>query len=342
MIVRCRAPLRLGLGGGGTDVSPFSELYGGAVLNATVDLYAYSIIEACAPGRVRFSTADQDEFFEGDAAHPLALDGKLDLHKGVYNRIIRDFNGGQPLAISLQTYADVPAGSGLGSSSALVVSMVRCFAEFLGLPLGDYEIAHLAYEIERIDLGLHGGKQDQYAATFGGFNFIEFSASDRVLVNPLRIKNWIVSEFESSLVLFYTGASRSSAAIIERQIENVEQRDARSIEAMEQLKSEAVRMKECLLLGDLGRFADLMGDSWRAKKATASGITTDSIDEVLEIALQAGARAGKVSGAGGGGFMMFMVDPARRIAVARALSRLEGRVIPCHFTKHGTQAWKIL
>jgi D-glycero-alpha-D-manno-heptose-7-phosphate kinase len=342
MIVRCRAPLRLGLAGGGTDVSPFSDLYGGAVLNATVDLYAYSIIEPCAPGRVRFSTADQDEFFEGEAAPELSLDGKLDLHKGVYNRIVRDFNRGEPLSLSLQTYADVPAGSGLGSSSALVVSMVRCFAEHLGLPLGDYEIAHLAYEIERVDLGLHGGKQDQYAATFGGFNFIEFSASDRVLVNPLRIKNWIVSEFESSLILFYTGASRSSAAIIERQIENVEQGDQGSIDAMKRLKAEAVQMKECLLLGELERFADLMGRSWSAKKATASGITNDAIETVLDVALHAGARAGKVSGAGGGGFMMFMADPARRIGVARALSRLEGRVIPCHFTKYGTQAWKIL
>jgi D-glycero-alpha-D-manno-heptose-7-phosphate kinase len=342
MIVRCRAPLRLGLAGGGTDVSPYSELYGGAVLNATVDLYAYTIIEPCRPGRVRFATADRDEFHEGEAGHPLELDGKLDLHKGVYNRIVRDFNRGEPLSISVQTYADVPAGSGLGSSSALVVSMVRCYAELLGLPLGDYEIAHLAYEIERVDLGLHGGKQDQYAATFGGFNFIEFNASDRVIVNPLRIKNWIVSEFEASLVLFYTGASRSSAAIIERQIENVEQRDRRSIAAMERLKAEAIQMKEALLLGDLERFAGLMGDSWRAKKATASGITNDEIESVLDVALQAGARAGKVSGAGGGGFMMFLADPSRRIAVARALSHLDGHVIPCHFTKLGTQAWKIL
>jgi len=341
MIVRCRAPLRLGLAGGGTDVSPFSDLYGGAVLNATVDLYAYSILEPCQPGRVRFVTSDRDEFHEGEASYPLAIDGKLDLHKGVYNRIVRDWNGGRPLAVSLQTYADVPAGSGLGSSSALVVSMVRCFAEYLGLPLGDYEIAHLAYEIERIDLGLHGGKQDQYAATFGGFNFIEFSAPDRVLVNPLRVKNWIVSEFESSLVLFYTGASRSSAEIIERQIESVERRDARSIEAMQQLKAEAVQMKECLLLGDLERFAHLMGNSWRAKKATAPGITNDEIESVMEVALRAGARAGKVSGAGGGGFMMFLADPARRVSVTRALSQLEGHVVPCHFTKYGTQAWRI-
>lgn len=342
MIVRCRAPLRLGLAGGGTDVSPFSDLYGGAVLNATVDLYAYTIIEPCEPGRVRLSTADRDEFFEGEAVPVLELDGKLDLHKGVYNRIVRDWNGGEPIPVSVQTFADVPAGSGLGSSSALVVSMVRCFAEFLGLPLGDYDIAHLAYEIERVDLGLHGGKQDQYAATFGGFNFIEFSGEDRVLVNPLRVKNWIVSEFESWLVLFYTGASRSSAAIIERQIANVERKDPDAIDGMHRLKSEAVQMKECLLLGRLERFADLMGRSWGAKKATASGITNDEIDSVLEVALQAGARAGKVSGAGGGGFMMFMVDPARRVAVTRALSALDGRVVPCHFTKLGTQAWKIL
>ncbi len=342
MIVRCRAPLRLGLAGGGTDVSPFSDLYGGAVLNATIDLYAYTIIEPTVPGRVRFATTDRDEFYEGAAEPQIVIDGKLDLHKGVYNRIVREFNEGHPLSLSVQTFADVPAGSGLGSSSALVVSMVRCYAEHLGLPLGDYEIAHLAYEIERVDLGLHGGKQDQYAATFGGFNFIEFSGDDRVLVNPLRVKNWIVSELESSLVLFYTGASRSSAAIIEQQIDNVERRDHASIEAMETLKAEAFEMKECLLLGQLERFGDLMGESWRAKKATAAGISNEQIEVVLDAALRAGARSGKVSGAGGGGFMMFMVDPARRVPVIRALSQLEGGVIPCHFTKHGTQAWKIV
>ncbi len=341
VIIRSRAPLRLGLAGGGTDVSPFSELYGGIVLNATVDLYAYAIIEPAEPGTVRFEALDRGEHYEGTAESSLELDGKLDLHKGVYNRIVRDCNDGAPLSISLRTYADVPAGSGLGSSSAMVVAMVHCLAEYLNLPLGDYDLAHLAFEIERLDLGLNGGKQDQYAATFGGFNFIEFHDADRVIVNPLRVKDWIVSELETSLVLFYSGASRESAAIIDEQTANVREGDERSITAMQQLKQEAVSMKESLLTGDLRAFARLMEESWDAKKATASRVTNEDLDRLHDLAQRAGAQAGKVSGAGGGGFMMFLIDPVRRMNLIHALDGLAGHVIPCHFTVHGSQAWKI-
>jgi len=341
VIVRARAPLRLGLGGGGTDVSPFSDRFGGMVLNATVDLYAYSILEPIEPGRVRFRATDLGENLETEAIHPLSLDGKLDLHKGVYNRIVRDFLGGQAPSISLTTYADVPPGSGLGSSSAMVVSMVRAFTEYLGLPLGDYDLAHLAFEIERRDLGLNGGKQDQYAATFGGFNFIEFGADDRVIVNPLRVKNWIVSELESSLVLFQTATSRESATIIEEQTQNVYGGIAPSIEAMHRLKREAVRMKECLLTGELGHMAEIVEQAWEAKKQTARGVTNAHLDGLYDLARSSGALAGKVSGAGGGGFMVFFVDPPERMSVLHALRDQEGNVVPCHFTKHGTQAWKI-
>lgn len=342
MIVRARAPLRLGLGGGGTDVSPFSDRFGGVVLNATVDLYAYSILEPLEPGSVRFRAADLGETLETRAHHPISLDGKLDLHKGVYNRIVRDYLDGKAPSLSLTTYADVPPGSGLGSSSAMVVSMVRAFAEYLGLPLGDYDLAHLAFEIERRDLGLNGGKQDQYAATFGGFNFIEFRDQDRVIVNPLRVKNWIVSELESSLVLFQTSTSRESAAIINEQTQSVLDEVSRSIEAMHRLKEEAVRMKECLLTGELGRIAALMEQSWEAKKQTAGAVSNERLDRLHDLACSSGALAGKVSGAGGGGFMIFLVDPADRMSLLHTLGEQEGTVVPCHFTKYGTQAWKIL
>jgi len=342
MIIRARAPLRLGLAGGGTDVSPYCDRYGGLVLNATIDKYAYTVLQ---PGSesdsVRFVATDKQEEWVGEAAPELPLDGRLDLHKGVYNRIVREFNNGQPMPLTLTTYTDAPPGSGLGSSSTLVVSMIKAFVEWLNLPLGEYDIARLAYEIERKDVGLSGGRQDQYAATFGGFNFMEFHPNERVVVNPLRIKNWIISELEASLLLYFGGVSRDSAQIIDEQTRNVEQDDNTAIEAMHALKQESIAMKENLLKGDFDGLVQSMEAGWVAKKRMAKSISNPRIEESYELARQAGMRAGKISGAGGGGFMMMLVDPVRRMDVVRALSTTEGQIYNCHFTEIGTQGWKI-
>jgi D-glycero-alpha-D-manno-heptose-7-phosphate kinase len=342
MIVRARAPLRLGLGGGGTDVSPYCDMFGGFTLNATIDKYAYTVIEPWPePDRVRFVASDTQDAWEGEASPQLALDGGLKLHKGVYNRIVRDFNGGRPLSFAMTTHTDAPPGSGLGSSSTLVVSMIKAFVEWLNLPLGEYEIAHLAYEIERIDVGLSGGRQDQYAATFGGFNFMEFHPGERVVVNPLRIKNWIISELEASLLLYFGGVSRDSAKIIDEQSANVKHNEATAIEAMHDLKSEAIAMKESLLRGDFERFAQSLDAGWQAKKKMAKSVSNPQIEETYALAKAAGMRAGKISGAGGGGFMMLLVDPVRRMEVIRALESTRGQTSNCHFTKYGTQGWRI-
>jgi D-glycero-alpha-D-manno-heptose-7-phosphate kinase len=342
MIIRARAPLRLGLAGGGTDVSPYCDLYGGLVLNATIDKYAYTVIEPQPGGtHVRFVAADRQESWEGAADSELPFDGRLDLHKGVYNRIVREFNAGRPLALTMTTHIDAPPGSGLGSSSTLVVSMVKAFVEWLNLPLGEYDIAKLAYEIERLEVGLAGGRQDQYAATFGGFNFMEFHPGERVVVNPLRIKNWIMSELEASLILYFCGVSRESAKIIDEQAANVKRQDAAVVEATHALKAEAIAMKENLLKGDFEGLVQSIRTGWEAKKKMAKSISNPQIEQTYELAMQAGMRAGKISGAGGGGFMMLLVDPVRRMDVIRALHQAPGRIYTCHFTKHGTEGWKI-
>lgn len=343
MIIRARAPLRLGLGGGGTDVSPYCDLYGGLVLNATIDKYAYTVIEPLELRQgLQFAAADKQESCSIESTPEIPLDGRLDLHKGVYNRIVREFNGGRPLPLRMTTHTDAPPGSGLGSSSTLVVSMIKAFVEWLNLPLGEYDIARMAFEIERQDVGLSGGRQDQYAATFGGFNFMEFHPQERVVVNPLRIKNWIVSELEASLVLYFGGVSRDSARIIDEQTSNVTANDKSAIEAMHALKQEAVAMKECLLKGDFDRLVDSMEAGWQAKKRMARSISNPQIEASYDLAKQAGMRAGKISGAGGGGFMMLLVDPVRRMDVIRALSTTSGQIYSCHFTEIGTQGWKIL
>ena len=268
-------------------------------------------------------------------------DDPLILHRAVYRRIVAQFNSGRPLPCRITTFCDAPPGSGLGTSSTIVVSLVKAFVEWLNLPLGEYEVAHLAFEIERIDAGLGGGRQDQYAATFGGVNFMEFHPRDRVIVNPLRVKNWIISELETSLVLFNSGVSRSSASIIKEQTDNLTRQSDTTLEALHALKDDAFQMKECLLKGDFDNMAECMRKTWDSKKRLADNVSNSHIDEVVQSALDAGARAGKISGAGGGGFVTFLVRPERRMDVIRALSGWEGRVMACHFTRHGTEGWKI-
>lgn len=340
MKFRSKAPLRLGLGGGGTDVSPYFNQHGGIVLNGSLDLYAHCTIKVTKNNEIVFHSLDQHESFTADSTLFLELDGNMNLYKAIYNRLVAQFGNNKPLSFELTTYSDVPSGSGLGGSSTMVVAIITAFCEWLNIPLGEYEIAHLAYEIERIDVGIIGGKQDQYAATFGGFNFMEFYDDDRVIVNPLRVKNWIINEFESSIVLYFTGIQRS-ASIIEEEKQNAIMKVSKTLEAMHEAKQDAIAMKECLLKGDIKAFASILGKSWESKKNMASSVSNDKIDHVLDTAIKHGAYSGKVSGAGGGGFMFFIVEPIKKYHLVQELSKLGGQVMNFHFTKEGATAWRI-
>jgi D-glycero-alpha-D-manno-heptose-7-phosphate kinase len=341
MLIRSKAPLRLGLAGGGTDIVTYYNRYGGYVLNATIDLYAYCIIEPDDSGRVSFNAADIEVSREFAAEPRLEDSAALPLHTGVYNRIVSDYCGGKALSFKMTTFSDAPAGSGLGSSSTMVVAMIKAFVEWLNLPLGEYDIADLAYRIERIDAGLTGGKQDQYAATFGGFNFMEFFENEKVIVNPLRLKRWIRNELEASLVLYYTGVSRESAKIIDEQIEHTKRGDNKNIESMHEMKHQAVLMKEALLKGDFKSFSQCLLNGWAAKKNVAASITNSFLEDLYNYAMDNGAESAKISGAGGGGFMMIYCDPCNRIRLIKALPDKNGMVLTPSFTEIGTQAWTI-
>lgn len=331
----------MGLAGGGSDVSPYSDIYGGLILNATINMYAYCTIEETTNSQIEIVATDLDQNVTYAASKELPINGMLDLHKGVYNRILKDFEIPKPLSFRITTYSDAPAGSGLGSSSTMVVCILKAFVEWLNLPMGDYEIAHLAYEIERIDLGLSGGKQDQYAAAFGGFNFMEFLKDNHVIVNPLRIKRWIIDELESSMVLYYTGASRSSAQIIDEQKKNTTNNNELAIQAMHKIKQSAIDTKTALLKGDINAFASILGEAWENKKKMAKCISNDMIQEAFDVAMASGAIAGKVSGAGGGGFIMFVVEPTKKRMVENALRKLGRNVMGFQFSEGGTHGWKI-
>lgn len=342
MIIRATAPLRLGLAGGGTDVSPFCDLYGGSVLNVTINMFAYCTIEPLNNGKIIFDVKDREEYQEVDMAKSIDYSDNIALlHKGVYNRIVKDYNDNEPLSFKMTTYSDAPVGSGLGSSSTMVVCIIKAFVEWLNLPLGEYDIAKLAYSVEREDLQLAGGKQDQYAAAFGGFNFMEFEKNNNVIVNSLKIKNWIKNEIENELVLYYTGTSRESAKIIKEQIINTKNNKQVSIDNMLKLKQSALDMKNSLIIADFEGIARILNESWLAKRKIARSISNKEIDELYEFVMNNGARAAKISGAGGGGFMMILCDPCEKFSLVAKLKNKGGIVMTPTIYDDGPKAWTL-
>lgn len=339
MIIRAKAPLRIGFAGGGTDVSPYSDIYGGSILNACITMYAYATIEPRNDGKIEFICADRKENCIFDSVEYLEPDGNFDILKGVYNRVVKDFIQ-KPLSFTLTTFVDAPAGSGLGSSSTITVTIVKAFQEWLNLPLGEYDIARIAWCIEREDLNMDGGKQDQYAATFGGFNFMEFRG-DKVLVNPLRIRKEYLNELEMSILLYYTGTSRISAEIIRNQSENTKNNNQNALEAMHKIKQYSYDMKEALLTGNLREIGNLLNDSWKYKKQMTSLISNPVIDNIYETALKAGASGGKISGAGGGGFFIFYCPYNTRYKVVQELLKLGGEFRRFSFTDIGAESWTV-
>lgn len=340
MIYRSKAPLRIGLAGGGTDVSPYCDIYGGAILNASVSLYAYATIIEIDDEKILIEALDRDEAETYNLNSVLPINGKLDILKGVINRIQKDY-GYLKRGFRLSTSVDAPAGSGLGTSSTLVVAIIGAFTEMLKLPLGDYDIAHYAFEIERNDLGLSGGRQDQYAAMFGGVNFMEFYKDDKVIVNPLRIRPQYMHELENNLLLYFTDTSRESAKIIDEQVSNVNKKNEKSIEAMHQLKEQAKMMKEALLKGKLNEFGEILDYGFKHKKEMAQNISNSRIEDIYSAAKLAGATGGKISGAGGGGFMIFYCPANSKFNVVKSLKKFGGEIKNYSFIKYGLTTWTI-
>lgn len=336
--IRSQTPLRLGLAGGGTDINLYCDTYTGYVLNATISLFVHCTLIERGDNKIIFNSPDTGGYCEYESTLNLENDGKLDIFKAVYNRIVKDY-AKKPLSFSLHTYSDVPSGSGLGGSSTLVVGMLKVYAEWLNLPLGEYEIAKLAYEIEREDLGIVGGAQDQYAATFGGFNFMEFYADKRVIVNPLRIRNYIVSELESRVVLYFTNITREAKDIEEHKKGKLG--DSKSLEAMHSIKQDAIDMKEALFRADFKRLGEILERSWRSKKTISEIVSNDELERIYHLAVSNGAYSGKTSGAGAGGFMFFLCEPTQKYQLCELLNKQGGYVANFSFIKEGAKSWRV-
>jgi D-glycero-alpha-D-manno-heptose-7-phosphate kinase len=333
-----RAPFRIGLAGGGTDVAPYCDLYSGAILNATIDLYATVVLIPRDDNRIIFYNQNTEERFEFEAREKLVENPKINLQIGVYNRIVQDY-AHRALPCEIITAMDAPPGSGLGTSSTMVIAMIGAFVEWLKLAMGEYDVAQLGVRIEREDLQLVGGRQDQYAATFGGFNFMEFYKGNRTIVNPLRIKQSILKELEFHLLLFYTKIRRESAGIIAVQKANVEKQDKEAIEATHQLKELAYRMKEVILRDELSAIGPVLRSAWMNKKLLARGISNRTIEDIYDTAIKAGASGGKISGAGGGGYMFFYCPGDTRFKVIKSLKALGVTQQKYAFQTTGLDTW---
>lgn len=348
MIIRSRAPLRLGFAGGGTDLETYSNANGGAVLNATISMYAYCTLIPTDNGKICIYSYDNKNDLEIDSIPEIAPDGdKLILHRGVYNRIVKEFNGGKPLSFIMSTSNDAPVGSGLGTSSTMIVAILEAFNKWLGLGLNEYQKAQLAYDIERKDLKLAGGKQDQYSAVFGGFNFMEFLTDGSVNVHPLDLDKKTVNELECSMILYYGGQSRRSADqqfeltknIISHQIQNAAEKKDATISALDALKRNAYDMKNHILSGNVAAFSECIKKGWEDKKKTSSIVTNVALETTIDFAMKNGAKAVKVSGAGGGGFLLLLCDPVYRQKLTDALKTLDGSVYSVKFNFSGAESW---
>jgi D-glycero-alpha-D-manno-heptose-7-phosphate kinase len=336
-MVRARTPLRLSFGGGGTDVSPYADSHGGCVLNATISRYVYGTLVPKSERSIGFRSFDYGTVIYWTEEEHFQYDGQMDLVKGVIKRF--ELDKFRTDGFDLFVHADAPPGSGLGSSSTFTVALIGLFRELLGLPITSDGKARLAYDIERNDVGIKGGRQDQWAAAFGGFNFMEFNGEE-VAVTPLRLSEYLINELEYNLILCFTG-SRESQPIIDSQMESAKKNEIEPVEAMNQVKAIAYEMKKALLASDLDRFGEMLHESWLHKKKMAKGITTPRIDELYEEARKAGAIGGKITGAGGGGHLLLYCPFNKRHTVRERLSELGTSVTDFRFDPVGMQTWRV-
>ena len=331
--IRARAPLRVSYAGGGTDVPPYPSLMGGVVLSSTIQNYAYCSIAPRTDDKFSVTREDQDVRYGPETLQDLKGGGEVEFVRAVAKR----FGTDEGFDASLR-YDALP-GTGLGSSSALCVSLIGAFREWKGNSMTDYDIANLAYDVERKDVGVPGGMQDQYASTFGGFNLIEFKKEANI-VNALRIKRETLNELEYNSLLCFTGTTRRSGGILQRQIESYEHRNPEIMQALRRMKELTLQMKDFLLTGNLRDFAEMLNAEWDIKKKLDQAISTEDVEKLLHVAKMNGAIGGKLLGAGGGGFLFLYCDSGKRVHVEEAVESLGAKAFPVRFDEDGLQTWR--
>ncbi|MGQ9549074.1 MAG: GHMP family kinase ATP-binding protein [Roseiflexus sp.] len=330
-IYKAKAPMRIGFFGGGTDVSPYAEEYGGKVLNCTIDKYVRCMLRPSSEPGIIIRSLDLEEVSRKTTGH---WDGRLDLPQAVLDAAMPPSEG-----VEVIMFSDVPPGSGLGSSSALVVSMLKLIGAAYQITLDPHTLAELAYRIERVDLGIPGGRQDQYAAAFGGMCVYHFGRG-RVIVEPVLSDPTALLELESCLLLGYIGSRKLlTQHLVDDQVRRLKEGDTlRYHDETKAFVDEAVRLLRSLRIADFGK---LLHDAWEVKKAFSPYIAPPEVEAIYALARRHGAWGGKITGAGGGGFMVFACPFDRRLELERVLSEAGVQIRHFSFTTQGVHAWSV-
>lgn len=334
-LYRSRAPIRLDLAGGWTDVPPFSAEEGGAVVNATINRYTYATLVPSDGESIEINSADFDQFLTVRSFRDLEYDGNLDLIKAAIQRL------NLQQGMSLFVRCDAPPGSGTGSSASIGVALIGLLNMLQDNRLSCYEVARLANLLETEELHIAGGKQDQYAAAIGGFNFMEFK-DPSVNVSPLHLDASVITELEKHLVLCYTGKSRLSGNLITTVMSAYRCGRAQTVGALRRMRDIAVEMKSVLLKGEIGSFGCLLQENWENQKQLDPSLTNPQIDRLFEAALAAGAVGGKALGAGGGGCLLFLSQPDKEHLVRKAVATAGAEVMDFNFESGGLRTWTSL
>lgn len=338
-MIKSKAPFRIGLAGGGTDVPPYSTMFGGAVINTTIDLYAHVSLEVRSDNTIEFNNLNLNKRISFNIGKPVVTnDESFFICIGVYNRIKEKFE------ISLDAFTfsyklDVPSGKGLGGSSSLIVASIGAFDKYFNLNLCREEIAELAIDIERVYLKQPGGKQDQYAATFGGFNFFEFT-DIKVVIEKLDLSDNLIIDLSDSLLLYDTEVLRKSGEIMVLQQENIKRKKELTLDSLHFIKEQALTMKSDILANKMQEIGSILHAGWINKRNVSNIISTPQIDGIYNVALSAGALGGKVLGAGGGGYMLFYCPINKKEEVSKAILSFGGHIQPFDFENKGLQVWE--
>ena len=323
-----RAPMRISLGGGGTDLEAYYATYGGLVISSAINKYFYAILTTDESDDLQVISADYRSLFRHSPYNDLFWNGDLALPKAVLHHF------GIRRGMNLFVASEVPPGTGLGSSSAAAVTMVRAISTLMEQPMTRQHVAEVASSIEINKMGMPIGKQDQYASAFGGFNKITFR-SEGVTVEPLQIAPDVRQTLERRLLLFFTGSSRDSTSILKHQRKSTQDQDDTVLQALHNIKQVACEVQACLEQGDLDEFARLLDYSWQEKRRLAPGLSTGFIDECYHLALRQGAAAGKITGAGGGGFLLLYCEEQSQESLTLALEERGLKRMNFHFDQQG-------
>jgi D-glycero-alpha-D-manno-heptose-7-phosphate kinase len=326
-----RAPLRISLGGGGTDLPAYYEQFGGMVVSTTIDKYVYVHIKRNGIGDAQITSADYQTFYRHHLGAPLDWEGDLALPRAVLHEF------GLDRSVVIFVASEVPPGTGLGSSSAVAVALVKAVSTYLGRPVSRQRMAEIACDVELRKLKAPIGKQDQFAAAFGGMNAITFER-EGVTVEPIRAAPETLERLEKQLMLFFTGTARNSTTILREQQRASADRGGRTVEGLHRIKEAGLACRRCLESGDVEGIGELLHEGWQEKRRLASGITNTAIDESYEVARHEGALGGKITGAGGGGFLLIHCPESRQEAVTSALELRGLRRMDFHFERQGVAA----